>query len=117
MSEETNTNSTVNETNETVGGAPAVKWACILAYVLFFLPLVVEGDKEVHRFHANQGLVLLIFSVGFGIVGSILPVIGWFIILPIGEIFCLVCLIIGMVNAGGDQMKDLPLIGKIRIIK
>lgn len=117
MSEEANTNSTVNETNSTVGAAPAVKWACILAYVLFFLPLVVEGNKEVHRYHANQGLVLLIFSVGFGIIGSIIPILGWFIILPVGEIFCLVCLVMGMINAGNDQMKPLPLIGKITILK
>lgn len=90
---------------------------CILAYLIFFIPLLVDSENEAYRFHANQGLVLLILSFIISGVGAILPVIGWFIILPLGGIFCLVLAIIGMVNASQDQMKELPLIGKIKIIK
>ncbi len=115
--------SEMNETNqttmngETVDSTGAVKWACVLAYLLFFLPLVVDGNKEVHKFHANQGLVLLIFCIGIGIVGTIIPILGWLIILPVGELFCLIVAIIGMINAANNQMKELPLIGKIKILK
>lgn len=111
MSEETNTTNVVNETDNTVAGQPAVKWACVLAYLVFFIPLIVEGDKEVHRFHANQGLLILLLNVISG-------VLVWTVFIPIIiGIFCLVLMIMGMINASNDQMKELPLIGKIKIIK
>ena len=51
------------------------------------------------------------------IVGSIIPILGWFIILPIGSIIVAVLGIIGIINAWKGTAKDLPIIGKIRIIK
>ncbi len=113
------TNEATNETNQatTEENVVIAKWACVLAYLIFFLPLVVEGDKTVHRFHANQGLVLLILSVAVTTIGTIIPIIGWLIILPFGGIFCFVLAIMGMVNTGNGKMKELPLIGKIKILK
>ncbi len=88
-----------------------------LAYLLFFLPLVVEPKTEEGRFHANQGLVLLIFGIIVSILGGLIPFIGWLIILPVGSIAVIVFAIMGIINALNGETKELPLIGKIRLIK
>lgn len=89
----------------------------VLAYIVFFIPLLVDSANTEYKFHANQGLSLLLLSLAVGIVGAIVPILGWFIILPLGGIFCLVLAIMGMVNGYNQKMKELPLIGKIKIIK
>ncbi len=109
-----------NETNNKTSNEAAKStnvWMCVLAYIIFFIPILVDGNNEEYKFHANQGLLVLIFAIVIGIVGGMIPIIGWFIILPFGEIFCCVLAIIGMVNAFNSKMKELPLIGKIKIIK
>lgn len=93
------------------------KWICILAYIIFFIPILVDGENEKYKFHTNQGLTLFILSVAISIIGSFVPVIGWFIILPVGEVFCLILAIIGMINAYNGKMKELPIIGKYKLIK
>lgn len=86
------------------------------AYLIFFLPLIVCADSPFGRFHANQGLLLLIVSVAGCIILSIIPIIGW-ILLPIFSIAVLVFAIIGLVNTLNGKALELPLIGKWRIIK
>lgn len=93
------------------------KWISVLAYFIFFLPLLVAKESEFGKFHANQGLDLLLLGIAVSIVGSIIPFIGWFIILPVGGIFCLVLGIMGIINAINGKMKELPLIGSIKLIK
>ncbi len=88
-----------------------------LAYLLFFLPLVIEPKTEEGRFHANQGLVLLIFGIIVSILGGLIPFIGWLIILPVGSIAVIVFAIMGIISALNGETKELPLIGKIRLIK
>lgn len=93
------------------------KWLGVLAYFIFFIPLLVNKDDEFGKFHANQGLVLLLLGIAVSIVGSIIPFIGWFVIAPLGAILCVVLGIIGIINAINLKMKELPLIGSIKIIK
>lgn len=50
-------------------------------------------------FHANQGLLLLLAGVIVSLVGGIIPIVGWFLIAPLGSIFILVLFIMGLVNA------------------
>ncbi len=88
-----------------------------VAYLIFFIPLIVDGNNEEYKFHANQGLVLLILGIIVSVLGSILPIIGWFVILPVGLIFVLVLAIIGIINGINRKQKELPLIGKIKLIK
>lgn len=93
------------------------KWVCVLAYIIFFIPILVDSNNEEYKFHTNQGLNLFILALAISIIGSFVPVIGWFIILPVGEIFCLVLAIMGMINAYNEKTKELPIIGKYKLIK
>jgi len=95
-------------------------WAIIgyIIPILFFIPLVSDGKNSAYaRFHANQQLVLLIAAVVVNIVGGMIPVIGWFLILPLGSIFLLVLAIMGIISASKGEMKKLPAIGGFSIIK
>lgn len=93
------------------------KLVAILGYILFFIPLLAAKDSAFARYHANQGLILLLTSIAVNIIGAIIPIIGVFIIIPIASIVIFVFFILGIVNAANGQMKPLPLIGGIEIIK
>ncbi len=93
------------------------KWICVLAYLIFFIPLIVDGNNPDYKFHANQGLNLFLLAIIVNVVGVLVPLIGWFIILPVGGIACLVLWIIGSLNAINEQNKPLPLIGSIELLK
>lgn len=88
-----------------------------VAYILFFIPLIVDKDSEFGKFHANQGLVLLLLSIAISVVGSIIPFLGWFIIAPIGGLLVLVLAIVGIINALNGEQKELPIIGGIKLLK
>jgi uncharacterized membrane protein len=87
-----------------------------LAYILFFLPLIACPDSKFGRFHANQGLLLLILGFAGGIILSIIPIIGW-ILLPLFYILVLILGIMGLINGFGGKAKALPVIGKFRLLK
>lgn len=106
------------------GGNPDVeknKVMAIVGYIipiLFFIPLVSDGkNSPFAKFHANQQLVLLIAAVIVNIVGGVIPILGWFIILPIGTIMLIIFAIMGIINASKGITKPLPLIGGFSIIK
>ena len=81
----------------------------IVAYLTWIglLIAILAGDKEGAKFHVNQALVIWLFSLL-----SIIPCIGW-----IWAIFMFVCWIMGFIGAINQEEKELPLIGKIRILK
>ncbi len=95
----------------------------VLAYIgiLFLVPLLA-GKTEFTRFHANQGLVLFLAEIALGIVSGVLSaipfigIIGILISSLIGVV-SLVFMVLGIVNAAQGEMKELPVIGSIRIIK
>ncbi len=101
----------------------------ILAYIglLVLVPiLAAPKDSAFSRFHANQGLVLWITSIILSVAGSVLSVVEevfWIFDLASGlisgaaGIFTLVLTIMGIVNAAKGEMKELPVIGKFRILK
>ena len=93
------------------------KTMAILAYFIFFLPLLTDAkDSPFAKFHANQSLVLFLFVVAVNIIGAIIPFLGWFIVLPIGSIMAIVFWIMGIMNAANGKMKELPMIGGIHIL-
>lgn len=92
------------------------KAMAILAYIIFFIPLIAARESKFAMYHANQGLVNFLLAVAVGIVGSI-PFVGWFIIWPLGSLAVVVLAIIGIINSSKGEMKPLPVIGGISIIK
>ena len=84
--------------------------------ILFLVPYLTNPKSEFAVFHANQGLLLFIAAAIVNIAGMI-PIIGWFIILPVGNILVLVLFIIGIVSALQGQMKRLPVIGGYDLLK
>ncbi len=93
--------------------------------ILFFLPLVVCPNSQFGRFHANQSLALFLLSLVGGILFGILtaitlliPAIGW-IFQVLSWIFSLLMfglVILGAVNTANGKAKELPVVGKARIL-
>ena len=88
-----------------------VVWA-IVAYLLFFVPLLTEARNDPFvKYHVKQGLILFI-SVFILCLLSWIPLIGSIIFL-LGSIVIFVLWLIGILNATTSKKKPLPLIGKI----
>ena len=105
------------------------KAMAILAYLswLVLIPLFAAKDSKFARFHTNQGLVLAIAEIAYVIVVAILNAIFIFIsfrlaavmstIFSIASLAFLVLAILGIVNAANGKAKELPIIGKIKLLK
>ena len=104
------------------------KVMAVLAYlgILVLIPIFAAKQSKFARYHANQGLVLCIaaiaYSIVYGILSSIILAISWrlyFItsILSLVSIVFFILCVIGIINAAGGKAKELPLIGKFKILK
>lgn len=104
-----------------MGDVASHKTMAIIGYilpVLFFIPLLSEAKNDPFaKFHSNQHLNLLLAWVAVNVVGTFIPIIGWFLILPIGTLVLIVFAIMGIINANKGEMKKLPLIGEFELIK
>jgi len=101
----------------------------ILAYlgILVLVPIFAAKESPFARFHANQGLVLLIAYIAayiaIAILGAILAIVSYTLLLLVTFLYAaigigiLVFAIIGIINAVNGVMKELPLIGNIKILK
>ena len=89
------------------------KVMAVLAYlgILVLIPLFLAKDSKYARFHTNQGLILLICSIVIFVASKIVS------FLAILDLVVFVYAIIGIVNAVKGRMKELPYIGKFRIIQ
>ena len=100
----------------------------ILAYIgpLVFVPMFAAKGSKFARFHANQGLILFIacgaWSIVYSILNRIILAISWrlyFVSALIGLlsfVFVALC-VLGIVNAAKGKAKELPIIGKYKILK
>lgn len=93
------------------------KVMALLSYLIFFIPLLAARESPFAMYHANQGLILFLAALFINVIGTIIPIIGWFILIPIGNLLVLVYAVIGIINALNGQTKPLPLIGKFQLIK
>lgn len=108
----------------------------ILAYIGFLclVPLFAAPKSPFARFHANQGLVIFIGEAAIFITAKIFSGLAtsfvWHglwglytifhclaVLIMLADIFFLVISIIGIVEAAKGECKDLPLVGKIKILK
>ena len=100
----------------------------ILAYfgILVLVPVFAAKGSKFARFHANQGLVLLICNVAYGMLRSILKNALYAVVPSGGVIDVLLSLVYlvflalavyGIINAARGKAKRLPVIGGFNIIK
>ncbi len=96
----------------------------ILSYLppfLFLVPLLAARESKFAMYHCNQGLVLTLAAIAFGIVNMVLgmilvfiPFIGWFLMFVLHlAVFVgtLALAVIGIINAANGVCKPLPVIG------
>ena len=111
------------------------KVMAILAYfgILVLIPILAAKDSKFARFHANQGLLLCIAMFGWIIADSVLTALLlailwrglglWSIYSLCGTVLNLVYIVftvlavIGIINALNGRAKELPIIGKYRLLK
>ena len=100
------------------------KIMAILAYVgiLVLVPIFAAKESPFARYHANQGLLLIIASLALviaeWIIMFILALISPTLVLFFSLIYLLnlgifVLMIIGIINAAKGECKPLPLIGNL----
>ena len=92
---------------------------------LFIIPLIARPDSRFCKFHVNQGIILCITEAIVGIIcsglelvsvsASLVTVIG--LITTALDILIACLAIYGIVNALTGKAKELPVIGKYRILK
>lgn len=112
------------------------KGMSVLSYfgILCLIPMFVEKANRFVQFHVNQGFTLMLAGIALSIINFLAGIIfakKWLgitvgyswpyyiiaVICWIGFIAIGVLAIIGIVNACQGKAKELPLIGKIRILK
>ena len=77
--------------------------------ILWLIPMLTMKENAFAKFHVKQGIVLCIYGVVVGIVGGVIPFVGWFIIAPVGSIIVLVLAIMGIINSLGGKYWKCPL--------
>lgn len=121
------------------------KVMALFAYIgiLFLIPLLAAKDSKYARYHTNQGIILFITDMAVGLVLSVLGTVAGFIGVIFGLIdisvltilvtaifglltgiaslvmcaLILVLMVLGIYNAYTGKAKELPVIGKFRILK
>lgn len=105
------------------------KGMSILAYIswLVLIPIFAAKKSKYAQFHANQGLILAIADTAYwiisGVITGILMIVSPIASAIVGAItgLCglvfLVLVILGIVNAASGKAKELPVIGKYKILK
>lgn len=133
----------VNEDGMYVSDVEKNKYLNILSYlgILFLIPYFCAKGSKYTRFHVNQGIILLICDVAYVVAKEIILAIlraclfnGWesylysfspayglysiiSIILNIASLAFLALAIYGIYNTCTGKAKELPVIGKFRILK
>ncbi|MEE1124357.1 MAG: hypothetical protein U0L18_00225 [Acutalibacteraceae bacterium] len=105
------------------------KFISLVGYlgIFCFIPLLVSRNSRFARFHANQGLVLLLVTLALlivtpiaGVILAFVPILGGIVsgILPfvVGAAE-LGYMILGIYNCVKGRANEIPFIGKFRIIK
>ncbi len=89
----------------------------LLAYfgIFFLVPLISAKESPFARYHTNQGIMLFLVQM-LGVAITQIPKVGW-ILAAIVSVLSGVLFVIGVMNAVKGKAKELPLIGKVRMIK
>ncbi len=102
--------STENKQNNTTEIDNDKTWG-IIAYIIFFLPLIVIPKRSKFlNYHINQGLILFIFGIGGNV---IINTLSLYMFSSLYSLAVIVFAVIGIMNVNKKEMKPLPLIGGI----
>lgn len=104
------------------------KLMAVLSYfsLLVLLPILCAKESRFARFHANQGLLLLLVSMGWQFISTMLNLVFdryWWqfrfllSLSGVGYLLILVLFCMGVANAVTGKAKELPLIGHVRILR
>ena len=85
-------------------------WIFPIGLIWYFVDEKMKKNKFA-AFHVKQSLVLVIASIIINVVGTIIPFLGWFIIIPIGNLIVFIFFLMGIIAAAGGKEKKLPWIG------
>ena len=98
------------------GGQEKNTGMAIVAYILFFIPLLTDAKKDPFvKYHVKQGLVLFCIGVIIWLIGMMIPWYWWFSfywIIRLLQLGLLVLVILGIVNASQGKEEPLPLVGQ-----
>lgn len=109
----------------------------ILGYLVFMLPLVFAPKSKFARFHANQALLVFLCGAALLLAAMALKVVNYivgthltFVADILGIVSCLAYAILvifgigvaalalmGIINASNGEKKELPVVGKVTLIK
>lgn len=107
----------------------------LLSYfaILVLVPIFAAPNSKYAKFHANQGLVLFIAEILYGVAAGIIRGILLAVLSPLGTLsplygiisgvislvglVFLPFIILGVIDVANGKAKELPLIGKITILK
>jgi uncharacterized membrane protein len=109
-----NTPNGMHEGSASQNSAPAVHTNTLMAVlsylgILIIIPFITEAKNDPFvKFHMRQGFVLIISWVVAFILGMV-PIIG--LLATLLDLLLFILMIIGIVNAVGGKMKQLPVIG------
>lgn len=125
-----NLNNTKDSTAEfTAEDIQQNKVMAVLAYFSWLVLVPIFGAKESKfaRFHVNQGLVLaiaeILWAILYSVLSAILYSVSWRLGMIVSSIIGIVSIgfavlsIIGIINAANGRAKELPVVGKIKILK
>lgn len=85
--------------------------------ILFFVPIILDGNSKFCKFHANQQLVWLVVCIIIGIISKILgiiPVLGGILCALIALCLLGADLVLAYAGANGKAVR-IPILGNINI--
>lgn len=97
------------------------KIMAVLCYfgILWLVPMLAAKDSKFAQYHVNQGIILTLAGLAVSVACFIIawiPILGW-IIAPVAGLIPFAMMILGIINACQGTAKELPIIGKYRLIK
>lgn len=104
------------EAPRTTDAPPKNKTMAVVAYIIFFIPLLTDAKNDPYvKYHVKQGLVLAILAILISVVHNILPYgLYWstYWIFNLLNLGVFILFIIGILHASQDKQEPLPLIGQ-----
>ena len=101
---------------KSVSEAQQIAWLSYLG-ILVIVPILVNPDNEFIKFHARQGIALLLFEIGWIFIEfflRLMPIIRYLagVISFFVWVGFIALSVIGIVNAIQGEWKKLPIIGE-----